>query len=235
MSASSARARALPRLRDEAGFSVAEMVVALGVGLVLLSVVLMIVEFGLTSFARVDARVDATQRGRTAMEELTSVLRSQVCLGIGVAPVVQADDQSVTFHADLGDTTFAPMRVRFAYDPGAGTIVEERYVGSGTPPAMTYPASPTSRRLLLEHVVPLDGRPVFRYFTYDLAPTGQADVELPVPLSATDRERVVRIAVAFAVDPRQTSQSARARSSFENEVTVRTADPNGKREGAECL
>ena len=55
--------------------------------------------------SRVEARVDSTQRGRVAMEQVTQRLRSQVCLG-SASPIVSATDTDVTFFADLGDEQF---------------------------------------------------------------------------------------------------------------------------------
>ena len=67
----------------------------------------------------VAARVDAVQRGRTAMDTMTRQLRSQVCLqNAGIATMVKprsiesATADSVMFYADMRDTSNVERRRR---------------------------------------------------------------------------------------------------------------------------
>ena len=48
-------------------------------------------------------RVDAQQRGRLAMDRVTSLLSSQVCVSSSIPPLigVGSTDKSVTFYGDL--------------------------------------------------------------------------------------------------------------------------------------
>ena len=68
------------RLRDEqSGFTVIELVVTSAIGMVVLLALFGLVDTTQSASSTVTQRVDASQRGRTAMEQLSQAIRSVVC------------------------------------------------------------------------------------------------------------------------------------------------------------
>lgn len=140
------------RLREERGFTLTEMLVALAIGTATLTVIMNLVVASHAASSRVVARVDGTQRGRVAMEQATQRLRSQVCLGSN-APIIAGNQDSVTFYADLGDEQFRPEKRRLFVS--GSDLREQIWEGTGTPPSVTYPATPTRERVVLQDVEPV--------------------------------------------------------------------------------
>src|SRR3954470_19511658 len=140
------------RLRSERGFTLIEMLVASALGLVILTAMLTLLDASQTASSRVTARVDGTQRGRVAMEQVTQRLRSQICLG-SATPLITGhatsptDANSVTVYSDLGNgSDFLPEKRRIYV---SGTDLKERIIaGSGLPPNTTFTAPPRGRTIL---------------------------------------------------------------------------------------
>jgi hypothetical protein len=225
------------RLSDERGFTVMELLVAslLGVMVVLAAAALMDSAQGQNS--RISGRVEGTQRGRVAMEQVVQRLRSQVCLGTAT-PVLDAQSTEMTFFADFGDEAFTPEKRRIYVSGGA--LREQIWNGTGTPPNVTFPSTPTRTRVLASGIAQAtDGAgtaiPYFSYYAYDASSPTEPRELLPVPVSADDRARLVRVQVAFRT--RVPRQDARVDTSFVNSVIVRMAnptDPDQDKRGPQC-
>lgn len=232
-------ARIRARLRqagaDQRGFTLVELLVTTSIGVVVLMAVFGLLDVSLRASSRVEDRAEVTQRGRVAMEQLTQQLRAQTCLGSGVPAMTQADSTSMTFYADLGDDTFTPQRRRLVYSNGA--ITEFLYAGTGTPPNMTFSATPMRTRTVVTNIVPVGSTPIFRYYAF--TPDGSSPVTpsvlLASPLSTTDLARTVRIAISFIVQPTRGPQNNAVQSTFENYVYVRTSDPTDPERSPACL
>lgn len=110
----------MKRLRDQSGFSLAELLVADLVGgfVITAAITMLIVAFN--SSNRVNDRVNATQVGRTAMESIRQRVRSQTCLfpleykvngGTATtgaqASIVHADTEKLVFFGDIGSADLA--------------------------------------------------------------------------------------------------------------------------------
>ena len=241
------------RARDEAGFTVVEMMVGSALAMTVLLAALVLLDTSVRLTGRATDRVDATQRGRQAMDIIVRDLRSQVCLASGTPAVVAADPWSVTFYADLGDgNSSAPPNKRvLTYNDATGTITQDVYVGTGEPPATTYPAEPTRRTVILADVGPDPSiasvgpsltpgstaatRPIFRYYKFNTAAPPAPDAALSTPLSAGDRALVARIAVNFAVRPSRSPASAEPAVVVQDDVYVRSADPNDSSPSPQCV
>jgi type II secretory pathway pseudopilin PulG len=130
------------RLAREDGMTLPELLVTLTIAMVISLATFSLVEVTMRRSGEVSARVDAVQRGRFAMDEMTRQLRSQVCLqNASVATMVKprsveaATADSVVFYADTRDTSVGavpppggptgPERRRISLVDG--TIVEERW------------------------------------------------------------------------------------------------------------
>src|SRR4051812_36170964 len=106
-------ARSRMCLRSEDGFTIVELLTAMVIGIVVLFAALTVLDTSISVTGRVTSRVDALQRGRTAMDLMIRDLRSQVCVGIltnastGATgtddSLIGGSDTSVDFYTDLGD------------------------------------------------------------------------------------------------------------------------------------
>jgi prepilin-type N-terminal cleavage/methylation domain-containing protein len=238
--------RRLRRLHsDQSGFTLPELLTAMGIGVVLLLAAFMLLDRAVSGSATISARQDAVQRGRLAMELITRQLRSQVCLG-ETRPIVAGSGDSVTFYTNLSGNPNAAQKRTLRYVASEKRLYEDIYEGSGTFPALTFPASPTRSRELLKPVVEATetvgsttvNRPFFRYFRY--APgvnTTGALQQLNVPLSATDAPEVALVNIAFSSRPtrkvERDSDSIDA-TTFVSDVYIRLADPTKPAEGPAC-
>ena len=110
--------RVRARLRCQRGFTLIEMVVACFTGMIVLLALLNLLDSAQTASSRTIARVDGTQRGRVAMEQVTQRLRSQICLGAALPLITTdaaspTDANSITFYSDLGNgSDFLPEKRR---------------------------------------------------------------------------------------------------------------------------
>lgn len=113
--------------------SLVELLVTVTIGMVVLFATGNLLDASGRASAEVQDRVDAVQRGRVAMEQVTQRLRSQVCLNATTPAVTYAGANEMWFYTDLGDHTagFVPeaRKLRFVDPDGPGgkngSIVEE--------------------------------------------------------------------------------------------------------------
>jgi prepilin-type N-terminal cleavage/methylation domain-containing protein len=93
----------MTRVRDESGFSLVELVVALAIGTVVLLAAFMLVDASTPLAQRTNDRVDAFQRGRLALDIVGAELRSQVCMPGAIPPIMPTvsdeDDISARWHS----------------------------------------------------------------------------------------------------------------------------------------
>lgn len=238
----------LRRLRsDESGFTLIELVTAMSIGTIVLLAAFGLMDTVAKSQKRTEQRIDAVARGRSALEEITRQLRSQVCVSSTDPALRDTGVDSVAWYGSLAPAQAgyaAPpielRRLSWVTDPGnpsRGRIVEEVFAGDGTPlPDTTfpgYPATPTRSRTLVDGIAKVAGGPLFRFYKYDAANAPQL-VELTPPLSASDRQLTVKIAVTFDAYP-QGSADARLRTVFAGDAFVRTADPTDPVHSPKCI
>jgi type II secretory pathway pseudopilin PulG len=234
------------RLRDEqSGFTLVELVVSSALGMIVLLALFGLVDVTQTTSSRVTQRVDASQRGRAAMEQMTQALRSVVCVKAPTDPapgVIAAGDASaVTVYTAIQGGTpgqaqpspLAPERREYRYDAGESTITEIAWAGVGTLPSLQFPDE-TRRRAVLTHVGAPSGGAVFEYFAYRA--DGRLDpTPLSVPLSDADRARVVRIGVRFVSRPSDGATERAVQAPFDDVVSVRLpVDPTQPGAGPTC-
>jgi hypothetical protein len=226
------------RLRDESGFSLPELLTALIIGMVVLIATLDVLDNTISVGSGVNRRVDALQRGRTALEIITRDLRSQVCVGVddpaaaggssSQPSLIAGTDDSVDFYVDLGDGTTArpPERRTIVFNPGTQSIVERIYRPTGTAGNYVFPSTPTSSRTLINDVARDGSTPIFRYYAFDTQTPPTPSVLLPASsgLSTADMARTARTAIAFrALSDNGSSTGA---ASLHDDVYRRAVDPN---------
>jgi prepilin-type N-terminal cleavage/methylation domain-containing protein len=229
------------RVRSEEGFTLIEMLVASVIGVIVLFSMLTLLDASQKASGRVVARVDGTQRGRVAMEQVTQRLRSQICLGAAVPLIIgdassPTDANSVTFYSDLGNgSDFLPEKRRIYV---SGTDLRERIIaGTGLPPNTTFTNTPRDR-ILMQQIKPVvqgaGNLPYFRYYKFDAATPPQPTVELKPPLVAADANQIVQVVVAFRAS---SGKEDRVDTNFVNGVYSRAADSGSSdpnRRGPQC-
>lgn len=193
-------------MRDQRGLALPELLVAISAGIAVLLGLFAVSQGTLRGSARVQQRVDATQRSRPVMAKMLDELHSS-CISPGVPPVLEgSSDTSIAFLHKTGNAVNVNPDKRVISLSGT-TLSESVYpYSSGTAPAYVFGTPTTTRLLTNVSQGTVDGALVqpFRYHAYDVA-TGTVDpTPLPTPLSADDAARTVQVDIAFAVAPSRT-------------------------------
>ena len=222
---------------DQSGFALAELVVAMTVGLIVLMAAFLLLDRAHSVSNEISDRQDAVQRGRQAMETLTRQIRSQVCLGNTIEPITYGSADQVTFYADLTDGSKNVERRNIVFDPDTKTITEEVFPGVGVYPDLTFGSTPTESRVILSRAERVLGPPTpfLRYYAYDPSGAPGALRELNTPLSADDAPLVVMVKIAFVAMPEGAKPRDRDATTFYNDVYVRLANPTVPTQGPRCL
>jgi prepilin-type N-terminal cleavage/methylation domain-containing protein len=246
----------MPRLREERGMTLPEVLVSLTIALIISLATFALIDTTMRRTGDIAARVDATQRGRQTMDFITRQLRSQVCVQAS-APAMLDDrafyavtPTSVTFFSDLsdesvktGNTPQNPELRQLAFEDGR--LIERRWTGTAGGTALTptysygYPGTPTQTRLLSADISPVDtladGSPqIFRFYYYRDADndstTAPVMTEYPAASLATltpaQLTVLTKVAVTFRSNPPRGKATGRGRVVMQNEVYSRLADPN---------
>ena len=228
------RARLRQVRRDERGFTLTELLTAVAIGMVVIIAATNLIDASVRASGDVLDRVEALQKGRAALEQLTQRLRSQVCPDKNTPAIVAGSNSSMTFYTELGGETFAPEGRRITLD-GTGKLTEETWSALASPFANTFGVAPTTTRVIATELAPQPGVPFFRYYTFVGLNPAKPTLQLQTPLSAADMARVVKVTASFDSRPskRSTTQN-RLDTSLENEVFVRTADPTDPEHSPQC-
>ena len=155
------------RLRDERGFTLVEVMVALVIGIVVSTATLAIVIVSVHLGSNYTDRVDANQQGRLAMEKITQALNSS-CVTPNQAPVLAASTAtSITFYSGQNDAPGPiPNKITISIaSPGPAPLLMTTQPLTGTPPNWT--ATGTAQVFTLAFwAAPSGSKPVFQYFGY---------------------------------------------------------------------
>lgn len=249
------------RLSEDEGMTLIELLVSVSIGMVVVMAAAGLMDASGRASAEVQDRVDAVQRGRVAMEQISQRLRSQVCLNVSTPAVAMADSNEMRFYTELGPytATFQPQARRLAYVAGGagqnGSLIESVWdtVVLGTTPeataAATFSRAPSRTRTLISDIAlaqdqdDLDGDgdraelvPLFRYFRFIGTAPATPNDQLQPPLDSAEMERVVRIAVTFDARPtRGPASRNKLDTRFGTDIFVRTADPTDPDHSPSCL
>jgi prepilin-type N-terminal cleavage/methylation domain-containing protein len=222
-------------MRGERGMTLVELVVAMMIGTIVIAGAMTALTKAFMVQKEAQDRTDATQRGRLALESMTRSLRSQVCMGTPRTAIKAADNNSVSYTADLSGGATLPDKYTLTYDPTAKTITEYMYDGSGTYPTLVFPSTPTRTRLLLTNVVASGTAPIFAYYALAAGVDGANTQISPVPLSDPDLSRVARVAINFTTRPAGKASDDKRATAFSDDVYVRSSDPVNPDGGQTCL
>jgi prepilin-type N-terminal cleavage/methylation domain-containing protein len=222
--------------REQSGFTLAELLVALTIGVGVLLVAGTLSTAFLHAQTRISDRSESIARGRTAMEQIVQEVRSQVCLGPGYPAVTYAANSQLTFYADLADTTFVPEQRDLTFANGA--LTERVYPGTATggQPPFRFAATPSRTRVILDRLQLQGTTPFFRYYSFDGNDPIRPSNLLRTPLSDSDEARIVQISISFAALPsRGGGLSGQTAEPFNANVYVRTADPSDPEHSPLCI
>ena len=245
----------MSRLRDERGVTLPEVLVSVTIAVIISLATFALIETVMRRAGDISARVDSTQRGRSAMDFITRQLRSQVCVQ-ATAPAM-ADDRafyavtptSVTFFSDLSDESIKTgntlrnpelRSISFENDK----LIERRWAGTATGTAQsptfsfTYPATPAQTRVLADDISAVDktvdGQPlIFHFYYYRDADSNPAtppvldgEYDSRSALTPAQATVITKVEVAFRANPARGKATDLGRTVFRNTVYSRLADPN---------
>lgn len=219
-------------MRREDGFTLPEVLVAATIGVVVLLAAFGLIDTAAPLTLKVQDTVDATQRGRQGLDQMTTELRSQDCIAAGTAPIISADADGVLFYASTGDENAFPEKRRLAFT--GNSITEETW--KATNAAGTTFAASTLRTLVANaQRMTSPATSVFRYYGFtSTAPVSPTQALTSLPLSATDRTKVVQVAVSFVVRPDRATTTSKRELTFQGSSFVRTANPLTPSKGVNC-
>lgn len=215
------------------GFTLVELMIGMSIGMLVILAGITILDSTLRISRTTQGRVDSAQRARTAMEVVTRDLRSQVCMSATAPAITTGTATNVVYYANLGVVDSNPERHEISLENG--DIVMRRYVGTGTPPSMTFSGTPTSTRTLLENVATFGGTPFLRYYAWQNGNPVLPTTLLAAPLSAANLGKPVKIAITFRTYPaRDFRNNAAGSTDMQDAVFVRAADPVDTTNGPRC-
>jgi hypothetical protein len=234
----------MSRAREEAGFTLMEVLVACTVGFVVLAATLGLLESTVKLNTGVMSKTDAMQRGRMAMDALTQQLRSQVCLDWQNSAIIEgATASSVTFYADFSKDGVKPVKRTITFDDAKHEIRSQRFDSTATtfpPPVNSYPATPAATNLVLENAWhSKDDKgvdvPYLQYFAYrTVGGLLKADEPLTPPLNKAQAARVARVDINFLARPIRAKDDKKA-VNVSDLVMARHADPNKSVPDPNCI
>jgi prepilin-type N-terminal cleavage/methylation domain-containing protein len=225
----------LSALRSEDGFTLVELLAAMVIGLIVIFAAYNLIDSSVRVNATVAGRTDASQRGRSGMDEITRVLRSQVCAN-GTAPVTSATPTQVTFTADLSNGSTVADQRSLVYDAVKDTVTETVTAGSGAEPNVTFPGTPKASVVLTDADPSPSavGGAVFTYWAADGGSGGTAFTSLGSTVAAADLPRIARIDVGLSVRPGNSKTGDRRSALFSDSVIVRSVNPDSANPVATC-
>ncbi len=216
--------KAMPDLGDQRGLTLVEMLVAMLAGAIVIGALVAIFALTLRQSSRLNDRVLADAKGRTAMAKAVEELRSS-CTGFGataiqapsttpVGPLASlggtnlwflsaygnatsgnASISAVTLH-DINWTAVGTTNTKKQY----GTLTDYSFTGSGTAPYWIFPSLATSNatsKVLANDVIPLT-TPIFSYFRYETASSGQLVEAASSELAALAAEKkIAKVSIAY--------------------------------------
>ncbi len=187
-------------ISDQGGFTLVEQLVATAAAMLVLFGLTTVIITTLHQTARVNGRVDATQRARVALYGIIDSLHS-ACVAPQIAPVqIDSTGTKLRFWHATGSAV-APTPMLSEVDLTGGTLTQSDYPATGgSVPSWTFASMPSATKQLMTGVAASPAP--FRYYSYS---NGQVSpTPLPTPLDAGNASRTVQVTVALKVSPSST-------------------------------
>ncbi|MDA0181428.1 prepilin-type N-terminal cleavage/methylation domain-containing protein [Solirubrobacter phytolaccae] len=254
----------MTRLRSERGFTLPELLVTMAIAMIVSLATFTLIEVVMKRSGEVGVRVETTATARTAMDQITRQLRSQVCVKTNTSSdarsLVAASPTSLSVYTDFTNEALvngalpAPDRRQIAWAGNVFTESLTKGTRNKTTNVVDYgSAAPSVVRPFLQNVAATEfaggdkTKPIFfRYYKFPepvngastVPPNTTASVEIAAnanrALTEAELLSVARISVSFTVLPRK-GGPATAATTLKNDVYVRTADPNAQIPKPTCL
>lgn len=186
--------------RDEDGYSLPELSVAIIVGSVILGGLFVMINFSVRSNARTTSRVAVDQLARPAMQRIVDELHS-ACIYPGMAPIrAGSTGSNLAFISAEGSAANPTPVLHRVVHESSGSLNDYSYPQtSGTAPNWVFSSSWSNRYTLLPRALKVGTTPVFRYYKY--ANGAISTTPLPAPdgsgLTAENAKLVVQVTVSF--------------------------------------
>lgn len=217
------------RLAGEEGFTLVELLAAMVIGLIVVFAAFSLTTRAFQATNEATDRVDAAQRGRIAMDDITRQMGSMVCFS-GTLPLISGNTTAITYVTDLGDGTTSPERHTLTFTAntsGSYNLVETDYamtsVNGATP--VTWASTPARTKTVLANVAQDGSTPFLQYLGYSPT-TADRTTALNSTLTSDDLDSVTQIALTFSVKPEHASSSAVRGTTLSERIAVPQADPN---------
>jgi hypothetical protein len=215
-------------IRDQRGTTLAELVVAMAAGAIVLAGVTTMVVSQLHTTKRVSQRVEATQSSRQVLTFLIDELNSS-CIMPKIAPIQQQSAGSVLRFVHASGSAVAPIPTLSVVSLQGTTLAQTDYaLKEGNAPNWVFnETKPAAFRQLMTGVGQLSAsKPIFRYYAFSAEKGTISETPLTTPLSIANALTVVQVGVALKVVPRGGLTEEGTPAHIEDSATLRlTAAP----------
>jgi len=196
----------LSSVRDERGFTLVELLVAMALGLIVSFAAFAILDTSLSQSTRIADRVSADQRGRIAMEKIILKLHSS-CVAPETTPVETGSEGNKLLivsqtgsEASFSKVTLHEIRLE------NGKLLDTSYLNTEAKPAPNWEFSKTATgtQTLLTGVTQSENSekkliPIFQYYKYEGSELSKTS--LKTPLTAVEASETAAITVSFTSAP----------------------------------
>lgn len=217
--------RRLDIARDQRGMTLAEMVIAMAIGGIVLVATTTLVLGTMRATHKVSKRVESTQNSRIVLTDLIDELNSS-CIMPKVAPIREGSSgEELRFvHARGNAVTPTPILSTVSLDKEAKTTLVQRdyaWVSGSAPNWVFNEAKPVSTTQLMTGVTQISAaKPLFRYYAYSPTTGAPSETPLATPLSVPSALTVIQVGVALRVAPRGSSDET-IPAQIEDSATLR--------------
>jgi prepilin-type N-terminal cleavage/methylation domain-containing protein len=226
--------------RDERGFTLIELVVAMVAGVAVTGALFSILDVSLHQTARLNDKVQVDQLGRTTMTRIVDELHSS-CISYAFAPIQSGSTSSklvfINAYSEKSEIASATKR-EIIWESAAKTLIEKAYVSNGGSwPEFTFPGTFTTVRIG-ENISQTQGESVFKYFAYSKEATSTEHTPLRAlndertgSLSTTQAKEAAAVEITFTQSPTDgypSSTGLDRNGNFTNQVTLAFSVPNNE-------
>jgi prepilin-type N-terminal cleavage/methylation domain-containing protein len=221
----SRRSLSLKALREERGFTLVELLVAMSLGILVSGIALSLLNFTTADVTRISERVHVDQTARTALEKLMLALHSS-CLTAKSDPIRPGSSETKlkfvsenSAENEHGEPSAALPTIRLhevVYTAGSGktegTLTEKSWASTGIPPSYVFneKETPTKRTLLTGLQKTENSKkelvPVFQYYRYYRAEDAKAVLGVLNPNAmageiTSEAPNIAKVTVSFTAVP----------------------------------
>lgn len=215
----------VPRLGDEQGTTLTELVIGLAAGAVVFAALSTAIVVSMHSTSRITAHVDANQRARIALNKVVGQLHS-ACVAPQIAPVLAGSTGTELIFLHQTGSAVAPTPVKSRILLEGTTLWQLDYASTGgTAPEWTFSGTASPATQLLTNLQPTPPSTwIFGYYAYA---NGKISTRLPTPLSTENALQTVLVTVGFDAAPLKTPLGdTNAATSIKSSAFLRLTPPS---------